>query len=212
MCCASALIKHVTRHVSGFIDRRPQWLVEQLTTRFSAEVSEYLLAVMQRRDLPKGTSLLRPGELCSYQAFVCAGCLRAFFYEDDGTQRVLYFAAAGTWVTDIESFLSGQASTMAIDAIVRSELLVFHKSALEEIRSRVPAFETVIREWRETAMGAMQKRLRTSLRKTAVQRYADFIADYPALVDRIPQYHIAAYLGITPEFLSTLRRRVAENR
>ena len=196
----------------GWIDGRPQWLVEQLTTHFSAEVSEYLLPAMQRRDLPKGASLLQPGELCSYQAFVCAGCLRAYFYEDDGTQRVLYFAAEGTWATDIESFLLRQPSTLAIDAIERSELLVFHRSALEAMRSRVPSLEAVIREWRETAMVAMQKRLTTSLRKTAVQRYADFIADNPALADRIPQYHIAAYLGITPEFLSTLRRRVAEIR
>jgi hypothetical protein len=110
-------------------------------------------------------------------------------------------------VTDIESFLSGESSTLAIEAIERTELLVFHKWALDELRVRVPSFEKVIREWREAAVVAMQNRLRTSLRKTAAQRYADFIADYPALADRIPQYHIAAYLGITP--LATRRAKSA---
>jgi CRP-like cAMP-binding protein len=167
-----------------------------------------LTAAAEARVLEKGQPLLRPGEVCAYQALVLAGCLRLYFDDEDGTQRILYFAPEGGWMTDIEGLLSGDPSGCGIDAIERTHVLVIDNAVVEQLRIEKPAFERAFRECREGMLLAMQRRVTTSLRKTAVRRYADFERDYPGLADRIPQYQIAAYVGVTAEFMSTLRGRM----
>jgi CRP-like cAMP-binding protein len=180
-----------------------------LKTDIPDGVLERLTAAAEARVLEKGQPLLRPGEVCAYQALVLTGCLRLYFDDEDGTQRVLYFAPEGSWMTDIESLLSGHPSVFGIDAVERTHLLVIDESIVEQLRIEKPAVERALRECREGMLLAVQRRLTTSLRKTAVRRYADFERDYPGLADRIPQYQIAAYVGVTAEFMSTLRGRMS---
>ena len=179
-----------------------------LKTDIPAGALERLTAAAEARVLEKGQPVLMPGQVCSYQVLVLAGCLRLYFDDEDGTQRILYFAPEGSWLTDIESLLSGVPSAFGIDAIERTHVLAIGQAAIEQLRLETPAFERALRECREDMLLGMQRRLTTSLRKTAVRRYADFERDYPGLADRIPQYHIAAYVGVTAEFMSTLRGRL----
>jgi CRP/FNR family transcriptional regulator, anaerobic regulatory protein len=179
-----------------------------LKTDIPGDILQRLTAAAEARVLEKGQPLLRPGEVCASQALVLAGCLRLYFDDEDGTQRILYFAPEGWWMTDIESLVSGDPSGFWIDAIERTHILLIGNAVIEQLRIEKPAFERAIRECREGMLLAMQRRLTTSLRKTAVRRYADFEHDYPGLADRIPQYQIAAYVGVTAEFMSTLRGRM----
>ena len=179
-----------------------------LKTDIPEGVLERLTAAAAARVLEKGQPLLRPGEVCAYQALVLDGCLRLYFDDEDVTQRILHFAPEGFWMTDIESLLSGHPSAFGIDAVERSHLLVIDQPVVEQLLIEKPAIERALRECREGMLFAMQRRLTTSLRKTAVRRYADFERDYPGLADRIPQYQIAAYVGVTAEFMSTLRGRM----
>jgi CRP-like cAMP-binding protein len=160
------------------------------------------------RHLDKGNPLLAPGEPCTFGGLVIRGCLRVYFCEPDGCERVLYFAPERWWVTDVESLLLEQPTSLGIDAVESSDLLLIDKTSRALLRSRVPALERLLGSLTENALLTFQRRLVGSMRKTAAQRYHEFRALYPGLALRIPQYHIAAYLGISPEFLSKLRKRL----
>jgi CRP-like cAMP-binding protein len=169
-----------------------------------------LAPLVSRRQVDKGEDLLSPGEICTFKALVVRGCLRTYFIECEGAERVLSFAPEGWWVGDLESFLSERPSTLRITALETTELLIVHKSSLGLLEAIVPASAPVVRLVAEQTLMMLQRRLIGSMRKSAAQRYVEFRNLYPGLDARIPQYHIAAYLGISPEFLSKLRRRRPE--
>jgi CRP-like cAMP-binding protein len=168
-----------------------------------------LAPLVALRSLEKGDTLLSPGEVCTFEALVIRGCLRTFFTEAEGTERVLAFAPEGWWVSDVESFLSARPSTLRISAMEPTRVLIVDKSNLTLLQSQVPASGLIVRLVAEQTLVMLQRRLIGSMRKSAAQRYQDFRELYPGLDRRIPQYQIAAYLGISPEFLSKLRRRLA---
>ncbi len=165
-------------------------------------------SLFSARHLDKGARLLAPGEPCTFGGLVIRGCLRVYFSESDGCERVLYFAPERWWVTDIESLLLEQPTSLGIDAVESTDLLVIDKSSRALLRSRVPVCDRIFGALTENALLTLQRRLVGSMRRTAAQRYHEFRTLYPGLALRIPQYHIAAYLGISPEFLSKLRKRL----
>ena len=169
-----------------------------------------LAPLISLRNVEKGEAVLLPGDICSFKALVIRGCLRTYFIESEGTERVLAFAPEGWWVSDVESFLSERPSALRITALETTELLIFDKANLTLLLSQVPASGPIVRLVAEQTLMMLQRRLIGSMRKSAAQRYLEFREIYPGLDQRIPQYHIAAYLGISPEFLSKLRRRLPE--
>jgi CRP-like cAMP-binding protein len=158
------------------------------------------------RHLTKGENLLAPGEHCRDAALVLQGCLHTSFTETDGMERVLAFGPEGWWVADIESLLLGHASTLRIAALEPTRVLLVDESLLRQPGSGLAHAAGVIAR---QMLVTFQRRLIGSLRKSAADRYEAFRELYPDLDRRIPQYQIAAYLGISPEFLSKLRKRAA---
>ena len=169
-------------------------------------------SLLSLRHVAKGETLLSPGDVCGFEVLVLRGCLRVFFTESDGSERVLSFAPEGWWVTDIESFLWGQPSSLGVTAVEATDVLVIDKPAMAQLQTQVPGCVRILRLVAEGTLVALQRRLIGSMRKSATQRYVEFRRIYPGLDRRIPQYQIAAYLGITAEFLSKLRRRLPETR
>jgi len=158
--------------------------------------------------LEKADHLLNPGEVCGLEGVVTRGCLRVYFTEPDGSERVIYFAPEGWYVTDIESLIRGRPTALGIDALERTDVWVLDEASRQSADARFPAWNRILRALAETVLVAFQKRLVGGMRKTAAERYLNFQRLYPGLDLRIPQYHIAAYLGISPEFLSKLRKRL----
>jgi CRP-like cAMP-binding protein len=178
----------------------------------SITVSEYDLervaSLVTVRQIERGQALLSPGEICRFKALVIRGCLRTYLTEPEGFDRVLTFAPEGWWVSDVESFLSDRPSTLRIAALEATDLIIFDKSNLAALQSQVPAAGLIVKSIVEQTLVMQQRRLIGSVRKSAAQRYLDFRQMYPDLERRVPQYHIASYLGISPEFLSKLRKRL----
>ena len=162
------------------------------------------------RSLSKGASLVAPGQICTAAALVLRGCLRVSFTEADGVERVLSFAPEGWWVADVESLLLSRPSTLRITAVEATELLLFDRTMLTKLRAQGPPSDDLVAALVEQTLVSLQRRVVGSMRKSAAQRYLEFREIYPGLDRRIPQYQIAAYLGISPEFLSKLRKRLSE--
>ena len=152
--------------------------------------------------------LLQEGDVCKNIAFVEKGALRTYTVDDLGTEHILQFALEGWTISDLYSFLTGEASTYNIDALEAAELVLVSKAAHEEMLQTIPKYETYVRLQVTGAYIALQRRITSVLSLTTEERYKNFTATYPNIVQRVPQHMIASFMGLTPETLSRVRKRM----
>ncbi|WP_034043175.1 Crp/Fnr family transcriptional regulator [Wocania ichthyoenteri] len=159
--------------------------------------------------LKKGDYLLRNGETCRTDNFVVKGTLKAFYINPEtGKEEILYFAIENWWATDIESFQKQNSSIYNIQAIEKTKLLQIRYDSFQEMLKQVPKLERFFRIILENYLGSLQRRIILNNILDAEQRYSDFLENYPKIAEKIPNYLIASYLGITPEFLSRMRKKI----
>lgn len=156
--------------------------------------------------IPKRGFFLLEGDECSQIAFVVRGCLRSYSIDAKGEEHTIQFAPEDWWISDLYSFLTGQPSTLNIDALEDTELWVINRPDLEDVYANVPAFERFMRLLMQSRYVALQERVNAALSESAAEKYDHFMRKYRALAQRIPQHLIASYLGIKPESLSRVRR------
>ena len=165
-------------------------------------------AVTQVRTLPKREYLLRAGDVWPYQAFVTSGCLRTYTVDEKGAEHILHFAAENWWAGDQESLTTGQPTRYYIDAIEESTVLLVKKDDFNRMRREIPAFDGLVNTTLYRSFLAAQHRISAAISYSAEEKYREFIAKFPAFAERIPQHMVAAYLGMTTETLSRVRRKV----
>jgi CRP-like cAMP-binding protein len=169
--------------------------------------AEFFLSQLQEKKIKKKEFLLHAGQSCNVISFVTAGALRAFYEDADDKQSTIMFAITDWWITDITSFLNRTSALISIEGVEDSELLQLSNDALELLYSKVPKFERFFRVLMQNSYVREQTRVLQTLSLPAEQRYQNFLKKYPAIAKKVPQKHIASYLGITPEFLSFLRKK-----
>jgi CRP-like cAMP-binding protein len=152
---------------------------------------------------------LREGQVCQYEGFVTNGLFRVYHLDSNGFEQVLYFAAEDWWITDIDSFTNQKPSDLYIEALEDSELLTISKKDKDFAFEHQPKIEKLFRIMTQKTHVALQRRMIDNLSKTAEQRYQDFLIKYPHLFNRLSNIQIAAYLGISHEFLSKIRKKRA---
>lgn len=155
--------------------------------------------------------VLQEGDICKHYTFVISGCLRMYKIDDQGNEHILKFAAENDWVTEINSFYNVATTSLNIDALENTEVLQITRDDLIELYKQAPKFDRIFRILTENGFCKLQQRHLQSISVSAEERYQSFVEIYPHLLNRIPQVQIAAFLGITPEFLSRLRSRQAKN-
>jgi CRP-like cAMP-binding protein len=151
---------------------------------------------------------LRNGDVCKDLAFVNSGALRSYSVDDKGIERVLQLALDNYWISDLQSFLTKQASDLTIEAIEDTEVLLISFLDLDTIYLQVPLMERFFRKLFENAYINTLMRLNSSQSESADIRYRKLLANQPNLLQRIPLVYIASYLGITPESLSRIRKNI----
>jgi CRP-like cAMP-binding protein len=171
---------------------------------------DYFLSLLQPRTIKRKEYLLRPNEVCKYESFITKGCLRTYTIDNTGLEHIVMFAVEDWWTGDLYSFLTQTPGNFIIDALEDTDLLQISKSDLEKLYEEVPKFERFFRIILQNAFVAQQQRINQNLSFTAEERYLHFIKKYPQLEQRLQQKQVAAYLGITPEFLSMIRRKLAQ--
>jgi len=174
----------------------------------SSEEEKLIDFFWTEKTLEKGEYLLRNGEICRTDNFVANGALKAFYINpQSGREEILYFAIENWWATDIESFQKQKASIYNIQAIEQTELLQINYNSFQKMLFEIPKLERFFRIILENYLGSLQKRLITNNTLDAEQRYFTFVENYAKIADKVPQYLIASYLGITAEFLSRIRKK-----
>lgn len=175
----------------------------------TAEEQALLKTYLKPKKLRRKQYLLQEGDVCKSIAFIEKGVLRSYSVDDSGGEHIIQFGLEGWIIADLYSFLSGEPATYNIDAIEDCELVLINKSEHDELLQKMPKYETFTRLNITGAYLAMQRRLTSVISSTPEERYSAFIALYPHIVQRVPQHMIASYMGLTPETLSRIRRRIS---
>jgi CRP-like cAMP-binding protein len=166
---------------------------------------DYFYALLQEKTRLRKEFFLREGALCEDSAFVLSGCLRAYSVDENGVEHILQFAPQNWWITDMFSLLSGKPALLNIDALEDSKILILSKSNQELLYEKVPKFERYFRILIQNSTVASRQRVLDNLELSAKERFAKFCKTYPSLINSLPQKQIAAYIGVTPEFMSKMK-------
>ncbi len=153
---------------------------------------------------------LQHGDVCQYFNFVVRGCLRLYQVDKEGALHILQFATENNWVQDLASFHKEIPSKLNIDAMEETMVLRITRPDLIDLYLKGNHFNRIFRVLLENSFMRQQDRLSQLFSSTAEERYQSFLETYPHLLTRLSQVQIAAYLGITPEFLSRIRNRMAK--
>jgi CRP-like cAMP-binding protein len=163
--------------------------------------------LLRPQQVASGEHLLVAGGRATRLWFVVSGCVRTYTTDAQGREHNLAFATEGWWCTDSTSFFEGSRARLALQALEPTTLLSLSLADLESLCTQVPNFERFFRLLHQKGYQLLERRLVAMLRLTAEARFMRFHRQYPRLLHRVAQKHLAAYLGITPEFLSMLRRK-----
>ncbi|MEM6772965.1 MAG: Crp/Fnr family transcriptional regulator, partial [Bacteroidota bacterium] len=153
--------------------------------------------------------LLRSGSVCRFEGYVVDGCFQVSVIDAKGVEKVLYFAAPDWWVMEIDSFASQSPSSLNIQALQESTVLLISKEDKEKLYQEVPKVERFFRIMYQKSVTAWQRRLVRNHTMSAEERYEHFVGTYPEIDQLVTNKLIASYLGITQEFLSMIRKRRA---
>lgn len=169
------------------------------------EEKELIRAKFHSRLYRKRQFVLQEGDVCTQFNFVVRGCLRMYKIDEKGSTHILQFAIENYWINDLGSFHGVKPSSLNIDALEDTVVLQVSREDLISIYIQAPKFDRIFRVLIENAFVRLQERLLQNISSTAEERYQSFLDLYPKLTNRLSQVQIAAFLGVTPEFLSRLR-------
>ena len=164
--------------------------------------------VFKERRIKRRQFILQEGDICKLNTFVIEGCFKMYMVDENGKEHNLQFAIENWWIGDIGSFHTEQPSKLYIEAIENSVILQINKEDQLKLFVEYPKFNRIFRVITENALVSTQRRILQNISSTAEERYVDFMQRYPYFFNRISNVQIASYLGVTPEFLSTIRKRL----
>lgn len=165
-------------------------------------------AFFSSQELKKGDFLLREGRVCTHLAFINKGLFRTYLLQD-GKEHVRQFMAENGFAVDIGSFLSQTPSPFYIEALEDSHVLKIEFSRLNALFEGSFHFMKLGKLMADQASINLIRRSVSLVKDNAKTRYLDFVAERPELLQRVPLFMIASYLGITPEALSRIRRELS---
>ncbi|MDC6390559.1 Crp/Fnr family transcriptional regulator [Maribacter sp. PR1] len=153
----------------------------------------------------KGQYIVQQGEVCKYESFVISGCAKTFFIDTEGNEHVVMFAIENWWTADLGSFITQEPADYNVQCLEKTTVAQFSHESLELLYAQIPQLERFFRIIIQKAYVASQKRIVRNFSLTAKERYLNFRKQYRDIEQRVPQYLIASYLGITKQFLSKIR-------
>ena len=177
----------------------------------SEEEITTLESLFVQRNIKRRQFILHEGDVCKLNTFVVEGCFRMYLVDKNGKEHNLQFAVENWWIGDIGSFHSGEPSRLYIEALENSIVLQIKKDDQLKLFIEHPKFNRIFRVFTENALVSYQKRILQNISSTAEERYLDFVEQYPFFFNRISNVQIASFLGVTPEFLSTIRKKLSKS-
>lgn len=167
-------------------------------------------SLLTPRRFGKGEFINTEGSINRYTNFITAGAARVYYIDRSGQEHVIQLGIEGWWVGDYPSFISQKPGFLYTEALKPIEMLSISYENMQVLYEQVPKMERFFRLITQRAYSAFQQRMLQNLSMDAEARYLAFRESYPDLDLRIPQKHVASYLGMSAEFLSKIKKRVAQ--
>jgi CRP/FNR family transcriptional regulator, anaerobic regulatory protein len=177
----------------------------------SKEEEAAFASILEVKQYKKKDFLLREGQICNKVFFINSGCTR-IFYNVDGLENTIQFFFADRWYTDYTSFLTGQATSENMQALEPCEVVQVGKSDLYKLYDTHPVFDRVGRVMAENAFQSISQLNKMLTNEEPEERYLNLLKQRPELVEKIPQHYLASYLGIQPQSLSRIRKRIFQKK
>jgi len=174
--------------------------------KLSEEETIVFTSLVVRKTVTKKTLILQADEDCRYLYYVHSGALRSYYIDKDGKESTIMFAISDWWITDMYCFLNRKPAMTYLETIEESTIFQISRINFDLLLETVPKFERFFRILMQNAYTREQLRVMENLSLTAEERYHSFVRKYPQIARQVTKKQIASYLGITPEFLSTLRK------
>ena len=168
---------------------------------------QILINSTKSQSFRKKENLLSNGQVCRSLYFVEKGCLRMFFINSKTAEQITQFALEGWWLTDYFSFMGNQSSEYYIQAIEASQIISIDIKVFDDLLNDLPQLERYFRIIMQKNLAASQLRTKYLYEMSKEEFYHHFSTSFPDFVQRVPQYMVASYLGLTPEYVSELRKK-----
>jgi CRP-like cAMP-binding protein len=193
-------------------------MIEVLFSHIEAKVSltdndrEMITSFFVPKKLRKRQYLLQEGDVCKNLTFIAKGLIRTYNVDEKGDEHMSVFGWEGWWLSDFNSFLTGEPAVFNIDAIEDSELLLISRADYEALTLAVPVMDRYFRILYQNSIVTKERRLMSSITHTAEEKYVKLAESNPEMIQRVPQNLIASYLGIAPETLSRIKKNLAQRK
>jgi CRP-like cAMP-binding protein len=174
---------------------------------FIEKDAEFFVSHFTERKVKKRQFVIQPDFVAKYRIFVAHGVFKAYVVDKNGQEQVISLARDGWWISDPNSFIYQQPATMFVEALEDSLILQLDFENEQILKAHSHQFETFFRTVAERGLAFMQRRLIASLTLTAEERYEQFAIKHPEYLQRVPQFTIASYLGMTTQYLSRIRKK-----
>lgn len=189
-------IQPLLNYISNHVTLSPQ---EEAILKEHVSVRSYL----------KGQYVLQQGDVCKTSSFILKGCVKMFYVDETGHEHIIMLGVEDWWTSDIGSFINQAPADFNIQCLEDTHFAQFHFDSIDLIYEKVPKLERFFRKVTERGLAAALNRIIRNFSMTAKDRYLVFRENYPSIEQRIPQYLVASYLGITKEFLSKIKSQLA---
>ncbi|WP_299684388.1 Crp/Fnr family transcriptional regulator [uncultured Dokdonia sp.] len=177
----------------------------------TAEEETIVLSKIIDRRYLKNQYIIQQGDICKTINFIIAGCTKMFYVDEEGQEHIIMFSVEDWWSSDLGSFITQTPADFNIQCLENTQLIQFTFDKLEGLYKEVPKLERLFRKITERAFVASQKRVVRNFSLSAKEQYLTFKNTYPKIEQRVPQYMIASYLGITKEFLSKIKSQLIQD-
>lgn len=179
----------------------------QLTKNEALRLSE----IVKESKIKKRQFIDQPGYTCGYRNYVVKGAFRSFYVDQDGKDHTVQIAVEDWFVSDFYSYITQTPATLFVEALEDSTILQMRYEDIEPLCGEIHSLSEYFRITTERAFDFSRKRALSNISMPAEERYLELLDRYPNIIQRVPQRIIASYLGMSAEFLSKIRKRIAEN-
>ncbi len=176
---------------------------------FTSEEEARLKAITQVTSVRRRQFIDQPGYVCDYRNYVMQGAFRSYFVDGDGKEHTVQIAVEDWFISDFYSYITRTPATLFVEALEDATILQLRYEDVELLCAEMHSLSEYFRVTTERAFAFSRNRSLSNLSKTAEERYLEVLERYPNIVGRVPQKIVASYLGITPEFMSKIRRQLA---
>ena len=175
--------------------------------QLTEDEQQQLTSIIRTTRVKKRQFVIQPGYVCQYRSYIFKGAFRVFHLDDNGKEHTVSIGIEDWFFTDFYSYIHQEPATNFAEALEDSIIFQMKYEDIEALCSRIHALSDYFRLTTEKAFAYSRRRVISNISKTAEERYLEYAQRYPQIVNRVPQYVLASYLGMSAEFLSKIRSR-----